>query len=74
MKFDEENAALQSDGYKTALKIIQESKGYQVCYGCETVVSRAFDICPHCHSYRFDVAGAAAKALRVHCLSSTGTL
>ena len=36
---------------------------WQVCEGCESVVSTQANVCPRCHAYRFD--GDKARVIRI---------
>lgn len=38
----------------TAEKIAANPTGYKVCEGCDSIVGTGADLCPNCHSYRFD--------------------
>jgi hypothetical protein len=40
----------------TAAKIAANPTGYKVCEGCDSIVGSGADLCPNCHSYRFDPA------------------
>ena len=37
-----------------ALKIAANPSAYKVCEGCDSIVSLNCDLCPNCHSFRFD--------------------
>ncbi len=39
---------------RKAQEIADNPSGYLVCEGCESIVGEATNICPNCHSYRFD--------------------
>jgi recombinational DNA repair protein RecR len=39
---------------KAAEKIAAEPQRYKVCEGCGSILLKTANICPICHSYRFD--------------------
>ena len=41
---------------EAAAKIAANPAAYKVCEGCNSIVGGGTDICPNCHSYRFDAS------------------
>ena len=39
---------------EAAAKIAANPAAYKVCEGCNSIVGGATEICPNCHSFRFD--------------------
>ncbi|KAB2641646.1 MAG: hypothetical protein DVB25_01140 [Verrucomicrobia bacterium] len=39
---------------EAAAKIAANPAAYKVCEGCNSIVGGGTDICPNCHSFRFD--------------------
>lgn len=39
---------------KRARRITRNPKQYKVCYGCDSIVASKVNLCPNCHSYRFE--------------------
>lgn len=62
----EEPTAL-ADRAKRARRIVRNPALYKVCMGCDSIVATKVNICPNCHSYRFEEneeeVVAQAKAL-----------
>lgn len=42
------------DRAATAAKIAANPAGYKVCEGCDSIVASATNLCPNCHSFRFE--------------------
>lgn len=61
-----ENTAL-AERAKRARRIVRNPALYKVCMGCDSIVASKVNICPNCHSYRFETdeseVVAQAKAL-----------
>ncbi|MEM0970616.1 MAG: hypothetical protein AAF191_02825 [Verrucomicrobiota bacterium] len=55
------------DRARRAQKIIESPGKYKICEGCESIVASKVNVCPNCHSYRFegqeDLVVAQARAL-----------
>ncbi len=55
------------DRARRAQKIVENPGKYKICEGCESIVAVKVNICPNCHSYRFeeneDCVVRQAKAL-----------
>lgn len=62
----QETTALD-DRAKRARRIVRNPALYKVCMGCDSIVATKVNICPNCHSYRFEEKEeevvAQAKAL-----------
>jgi len=43
------------DRARRAQKIVENPGKYKICEGCESIVATKVNICPNCHSYRFEV-------------------
>ncbi len=39
---------------KRAKRIVRNPAQYKVCVGCDSIVAAKVNICPNCHSYRFE--------------------
>ena len=39
---------------KRARRITRNPKQYKVCCGCDSIVAAKVNLCPNCHSYRFE--------------------
>ena len=39
-----------------AKEIANNPDNYKVCEGCDSIVGAGANLCPNCHSYRFDEA------------------
>jgi len=39
---------------KRARRIARNPKQYKVCGGCDSIVAAKVNLCPNCHSYRFE--------------------
>lgn len=50
---DAKNTALM-DRARRAQKIVDNPSKYKICEGCESIVAVKVNICPNCHSYRFE--------------------
>jgi uncharacterized paraquat-inducible protein A len=37
-----------------ALEIIKNPQSYKICEGCDSIVKTTNNICPNCHSYRYN--------------------
>ena len=61
-----EQSALQERA-KRARRIVKNPGQFKVCLGCDSIVAAKVNICPNCHSYRFETGEDAvisqAKAL-----------
>lgn len=42
------------DRARRAQKIVENPGKYKICEGCESIVATKVNICPNCHSYRFE--------------------
>ncbi len=42
------------DRARRAQKIVENPGKYKICEGCESIVAVKVNICPNCHSYRFE--------------------
>jgi hypothetical protein len=42
------------DRAKRARRIVRNPAQYKVCMGCDSIVAAKVNICPNCHSYRFE--------------------
>ncbi len=42
------------DRARRAQKIVENPDKYKICEGCESIVAVKVNICPNCHSYRFE--------------------
>ena len=42
------------DRVKRARKITRNPTQYKVCGGCDSIVAAKVNLCPNCHSYRFE--------------------
>ncbi len=42
------------DRARRAQKIVDNPSKYKICEGCESIVAVKVNICPNCHSYRFE--------------------
>lgn len=40
---------------KRARRIVRNPSQYKVCLGCDSIVANKVNICPNCHSYRFEL-------------------
>lgn len=51
-----------------ATRIIAHPGEFKVCHGCDAVVEARHNLCPNCHSYRFELSHdgvvAAVEAIR----------
>lgn len=60
------NSALK-DRAKRARRIVRNPALYKICLGCDSIVATKVNLCPNCHSYRFEAGQkqvvAQAKAL-----------
>lgn len=52
-----EDKAIDSRAAK-AREIASSPDDFQVCEGCDSIVSVQVAICPNCHSYRFDASAS----------------
>ena len=43
-----------SDRAQRAAEIARNPSKYKICHGCDSIVISTVDICPSCHSYRFE--------------------
>lgn len=61
------NETVLADRAKRARKIVRNPSLYKVCMGCDSIVANKVNICPNCHSYRYqgdeEYVVAQAKAL-----------
>jgi len=61
------NETVLADRAKRARKIVRNPSLYKVCMGCDSIVASKVNICPNCHSYRYqgdeEIVVAQAKAL-----------
>ena len=61
------NETALADREKRARRIVRNPSLYKVCMGCDSIVATKVNICPNCHSYRFqgdeEFVIAQAKAL-----------
>ncbi|MCB1065647.1 MAG: hypothetical protein KDN20_22350 [Verrucomicrobiae bacterium] len=39
---------------KRARRIVRNPNQYKVCLGCDSIVAAKVNLCPNCHSYRFE--------------------
>ena len=42
------------DRARRAQKIVDNPSKYKICEGCESIVAAKVQLCPNCHSYRFE--------------------
>ena len=42
------------DRARRAQKIIECPGKYKICEGCKSIVAAKVNVCPNCHSYRFE--------------------
>lgn len=42
------------DRAAAAAKIAANPVGYKVCEGCDSIVGHTTNLCPNCHSFRFE--------------------
>jgi len=57
----QETTAL-ADRAKRARRIVRNPAQYKVCMGCDSIVASKVNICPNCHSYRYEVDAEAVVA------------
>ncbi len=48
----EESALLERA--KRARRIVKNPTQFKVCLGCDSIVAAKVNICPNCHSYRYE--------------------
>ncbi|NNE93272.1 MAG: hypothetical protein HKN23_16640 [Verrucomicrobiales bacterium] len=56
-----EQTALQERA-KRARRIVKNPGQFKVCMGCDSIVASKVNICPNCHSYRFETGEAEVVA------------
>ena len=39
---------------EAAVKIVAHPERYKICEGCDSIITAQSNICPNCHSYRFE--------------------
>ncbi|MEO0415112.1 MAG: hypothetical protein AAF226_09200 [Verrucomicrobiota bacterium] len=49
-----ETTTALADRAKRARRIVRNPALYKVCMGCDSIVATKVNICPNCHSYRFE--------------------
>ena len=41
---------------EAARQIVERPQDFKICEGCESIVVSGVDLCPNCHSYRFNLS------------------
>ena len=51
---ESEKQQIGSDRAQRAAEIARNPSKYKICHGCDSIVVASVDLCPSCHSYRFE--------------------
>lgn len=51
-----------TDRAAAAARILTNPAAYKVCEGCGSIVASSADLCPNCHSFRFEASAESVTS------------
>jgi len=57
-------------------RIVYNPQNYKICEGCTSIVTAATELCPACHSFRFnhDETDVGLHAIELHMRNATSVI